>query len=98
MGPFLINGRWEAKYDYGDIDQVRGILTYIQNVGINVVYIDMTNPSQWTRLWDEFKPMIDNIRAVCAEKKMEYFIMIQKMLPTLHESMRMTILMYIIML
>lgn len=76
MGPFLINGKWEAKHDYGDIDQVRGILTNIQNAGINVVYIDMTNPSQWTRLWDEFNPMIENIRAVCAEKKMEYFIMI----------------------
>ena len=76
MGPFLINGKWEPKHDYGDIEQVRGILTNIQEAGINVVSIDMTNPSQWTRLWDEFKPMIDNIRTVCAEKKMEYFIMI----------------------
>lgn len=76
MGPFLINGKWESKHDYGDINQVRGILTNIQEAGINVVSIDMTNPSQWTRLWDEFKPMIDNIRTVCAEKKMEYFIMI----------------------
>jgi len=76
MGPFLINRKWESKHDYGDIDQVRGILTNIQNAGINVVYIDMTNPSQWTRLWDEFRPMIENVRTVCAEKKMEYFIMI----------------------
>lgn len=76
MGPFLINGKWEPKHDYGDIEQVRGILSNIRNAGINVVYIDMTNPSQWTRLWDEFKPMIDNIRTVCTEKKMEYFIMI----------------------
>lgn len=76
MGPFLINGKWNHSHDYGDINQVRGILTNIQNAGINVVYIDMTNPSQWTRLWDEYKPMIDNIRTVCAEKKMEYFIMI----------------------
>lgn len=76
MGPFLVNGKWESKHDYGDIEQVRGILSNIQHAGINIVYIDMTNPSQWTRLWDEFKPMIDNIRTVCAEKKMEYFIMI----------------------
>jgi len=76
MGPFLISGKWEPKHDYGDIEQVRGILTNIQTAGISVVYIDMTNPSQWTRLWDDFKPMIDNIRTVCAEKKMEYFIMI----------------------
>jgi hypothetical protein len=76
MGPFLINGEWNQSHDYGDINQVRGILTNIKDAGINVVYIDMTNPSQWTRLWDEFKPMIENIRTVCAEKKMEYFIMI----------------------
>ena len=76
LGPFLINGEWVYQHDYGDINQVRGILTNIQEAGINIVSIDMTNPSQWTRLWNEFKPMIDNIRTVCAEKKMEYFIMI----------------------
>ncbi len=46
MGPFLINGKWNQSHDYGDINQVRGILTDIQDAGINVVYIDMTNPAQ----------------------------------------------------
>ncbi len=75
-GPFLVNGQWKASHDYSDINQVRGILTHIQNAGINVVCIDMTNPSQWTRLWDMFSPMVENIRTVCAEKNMEYFVMI----------------------
>ncbi len=75
-GTFLINGQWNANHDYGDINQVRGILTNIQNAGINIVCIDMSNPSQWTRLWDEFRPMVENIRTVCAEKNMEYFILI----------------------
>ena len=76
MGPFLVNGQWNMSHDYGDIEQVRSILTDIQEAGINIVYIDMTNPSQWTRLWDQYEPMIENIRTVCAEKEMEYFIMI----------------------
>jgi len=76
LGPFLINGKWNSSHDYNDIEQVRGILRNIQHAGINVVCIDMTNPSQWGRLWDQFRPMIENIRAVCAEQKMEYFIMI----------------------
>lgn len=75
-GTFLVDGKWNANHNYGDIDQVRSILSHIQNAGINVVYIDMTNPSQWTRLWSEFSPMVENIRTVCAEKNMQYFIMI----------------------
>ena len=75
-GTFLINGQWNAGHDYRDINQVRSILTHIQNAGINIVCIDMSNPSQWTRLWDTFSPMCENIRTVCNEKNMEYFILI----------------------
>ena len=75
-GPFLVNEEWNPNHDYSDINQVRSILTHIQDAGINVVCIDMTNPSQWTRLWDIFLPMVENVRMVCKEKNMEYFIMI----------------------
>lgn len=75
-GPFLVNGQWNPNHDYSDIEQVRSILGHIQDAGINVVCIDMTNPSQWTRLWDVFEPMVENVREACAERNMEYFIMI----------------------
>ncbi len=76
MGPFLVNGKWDPAHDYSDINVVRGILQNIKDAGINIVCIDMTNPSQWTYLWEAFRPMVENVRTVCAEKKMEYFIMI----------------------
>lgn len=75
-GPFLVDGQWNPNHDYRDIRQVRSILGHIKNAGINVVCIDMTNPSQWTRLWHTFEPMVDNVRSACAELEMEYFIMI----------------------
>ncbi len=75
-GTYLVEGKWNPNHNYGDINQVRSILSHIQNAGINLVYIDMTNPSQWTRLWSEYLHMVENVRSVCAEKNMEYFIMI----------------------
>lgn len=88
-GPYLVNGEWNESHDYGDIDQVRGILSNIQNAGINVVCIDMSNPSQWTKLWDTYEPMVENIRTVTAEKNMEYFIMIGGVVsPTVRKGLK----------
>ena len=75
-GPFLVNGEWNPSHDYSDIDQVRSILSHIREAGINIVCIDMTNPSQWTHLWEIYEPMVGNVRKACAEMDMEYFIMI----------------------
>jgi hypothetical protein len=80
-GSFLVNGVWNTGHNYGDINQVRSIMQHIKDAGINIVSIDMTNASMWVRNFDIFKPMIDNIRKVCQEKNMEYFIMIGIVLP-----------------
>jgi hypothetical protein len=74
---FLVNGEWNPAHDYKDIEQVRGIMKNIRNAGINTVCVDMTNPSQWTRFWDgNFELMFENVRTVCAETGMQYFVFI----------------------
>ena len=73
---YLVNGQWLTEPDYRDINVVRGILQNIKDAGINIVVIDMTNPSMWTYLSDKFLPMCENIRTVTKEKGMEYFVMI----------------------
>jgi len=78
---FLVNGVWNPNHDYTDINVTRGILQNIKNAGINTVAVDWTNPSQWTVLWSIFKPMMDNIRQVCAEKNMSYIAHIGIQLP-----------------
>ncbi len=75
-GPYLVNGQWNSNHNYGDINQVRGILQNIKDAGINVVYIDMTNASMWADQSGKFLPMCENIRAVTKEKGMEYYVMI----------------------
>lgn len=71
---FEVNGKFIENHDYGDIEQVRSILQKLKDAGIQNVIVDMTNPSQWLRLQETFEPMVDNIAAVCREKKMEYFL------------------------
>ena len=78
---FEVNGQWIEAHDYGDIEQVRGILTHIKDAGINTVCIDMTNPSQWTRFWDSYKPMVDHVAGICKEMGMEFFLFIGAALP-----------------
>ncbi len=41
----------------------------------------MTNPSQWTRFWDQFEPMVNNVAEVCKQKEMEFLIFIGAALP-----------------
>ena len=82
---FQVNGKWNPAHDYGDINQVRDILQTIKDAGIKTVIVDMTNASQWTNLWKEFEPMVNNIQQVCGEKKMHYFLFIGATLP---ESIR----------
>lgn len=78
---FLVNGVWNPDHDYTDINVTRGILQNIKNAGINTIAVDWTNPSQWTILWNQFKPMMDNIRQVCSEKNMNYIAHIGIQLP-----------------
>ncbi len=78
---FLVNGEWNPAHDYGDINQVRDIFFKIKNAGINSVIVDMTNPSQWTYLWSQFQPIMNNIQQVCREKNMKFFILIGALLP-----------------
>ena len=85
---FLIDGKWKPSHQYSNIDDVRCILQNIQDAGINTVCIDFTNPSQWDaygeaaqhgssgEFWSQFKPMLENIIAVCEEKDMEYILFI----------------------
>lgn len=73
---FLVNDQWMRMHSYQDISQVRDILQKIKDAGIKTVIIDMTNASQWTRLWDEFEPMLNNIEKVCVEKDMQFFMFI----------------------
>ena len=62
---FQVNGKWLEAHDYGEMAQVEGILQLIKEAGINTVIIDMTNPSQWTRFWDQFEPMVNNVEKAC---------------------------------
>ncbi len=78
---FLVNGQWEARHDYKDLDHVRDILQKIKDAGIHTVIIDMTNPSQWTRFREEYIPMVHNVQQVCREKNMQYFMFIGGALP-----------------
>lgn len=73
---FLVNGEWNPNHDYGDLKQCRDILQKLKDAGIKTVIIDMTNDSQWQQLWDAFRPMVDNVRHVCREKDMQFFIFI----------------------
>jgi hypothetical protein len=73
---FLVNGKWMEAHDYKDISQVSDILQKINDAGIKTVIVDMTNNSQWTNLWDEFEPMLNNIQQVCRNKDMQFFIFI----------------------
>jgi len=73
---FQVNGEWNPAHNYGDINQVQDILQKIKDAGIHTVIVDMTNASQWTKYWDEFEPMINNIQKVCGEKQMQYFLFI----------------------
>ena len=73
---FLVNGKWLDAHDYGDVNQVADILQKIKDAGIQTVIVDMTNDSQWTNLWNEFEPMLNNIQQVCREKQMQFFIFI----------------------
>lgn len=78
---FEVNGEWLEAHDYGDIEQVKGIMNHIRNAGIRTVIVDMTNPSQWTRFWDEFKPMVDNVAEACSQMDMEFLLFIGAALP-----------------
>ena len=78
---FQINKEWNPAHNYGDISQVRDILQRIKDAGIYTVIVDMTNASQWTNLWNEFEPMVNNIQQVCQEKEMHYFLFIGASLP-----------------
>ena len=78
---FEVNGQWLESHDYRDVDQVSGILQHIKDAGINTVIVDMTNPSQWTRFWDQFEPMVNNVAEVCKQKEMEFLIFIGAALP-----------------
>ena len=71
---FLVNGKYVDRHDYGDIEQVSDILQKIKDAGIKTVIVDMTNPSQWTVLRDEFLPMVENIYQVCVEKDLQFFM------------------------
>lgn len=82
---FLVNGEWNSAHDYGNIEQVRDILQKVKDTGIKIVIVDMTNASQWTRLWEDFEPMVNNIQQVCTEKEMQFFLFIGA---SLSEDMR----------
>ena len=73
---FEVNGEQIPNHDYGQIDQARDIFQKLKEAGIQTVIVDMTNASQWTRLWDVFEPILSNIQQVCAEKDMQFFIFI----------------------
>jgi hypothetical protein len=78
---FQVNGEWLEAHDYRNMEQVEGILQHIRDAGINTVIIDMTNPSQWTRFWDTFEPMVDNVDLACRKMEMEFFLFIGAALP-----------------
>lgn len=71
---FEVNGKFIEDHNYGDIEQVRDILQKLKDAGIKSVIVDMTNPSQWLRLWGEFEPMVDNVAQVCREKELQFFL------------------------
>jgi|WetSurMetagenome_2_1015567.scaffolds.fasta_scaffold130654_2 hypothetical protein len=73
---FLVNGQWLQAHDYKDINQVADILQKISDAGIKTIIVDMSNDSQWTNLWDEFKPMLENIQQVCRKKNMQFLFLI----------------------
>jgi len=73
---FLVNGNWNPAHDYTDIKQVSDILQKIKDAGVKNVIVDMTNASQWTHLWAQFKPMVNNVQQVCREKNMQFFVFI----------------------
>lgn len=73
---FEVNGSMIPNHDYADIGHARDILQKIKDAGIQTVIIDMTNASQWTNLWREYEPKVDNIRKVTLEKGMTYFVFI----------------------
>jgi hypothetical protein len=78
---FQVNGKWLEAHDYREIAQVEGILRHIREAGISTVVIDMTNPSQWTRFWDQFEPMVNNVEKACRTMDMEFFLFIGAALP-----------------
>jgi hypothetical protein len=78
---FQVNGKWLEAHDYRDMEQVKGILGKIKEAGINTVIIDMTNPSQWTRFWEMFEPMVNNVEQACRMMDMEFFLFIGAALP-----------------
>jgi len=73
---FLVNNKWMQAHDYRDINQVSDIMQKICDAGIKTVIVDMSNDSQWTNLWSEFEPMLENIQHVCRNKNMQFFILI----------------------
>lgn len=78
---FEVGGEFLPDHDYRDIEQVRSIVRRIKEAGIQTIIIDMTNPSQWTRFWPEFEPMVENLRKVTKEEGMEYFLFIGSYVP-----------------
>ena len=78
---FQVNGQWLEAHDYGDMKQVSGILQHIKDAGIHTVIVDMTNPSQWARFWDQFEPMVHNVAEVCRHKDMEFLLFIGAAIP-----------------
>ena len=70
---FLADGKWDSTHKYEDYAFARAMLLKIKEAGINVVGIDMTNPSQWDQFKHNFWPKLKNVVRAAGELDMEYF-------------------------
>ena len=70
---FLANGEWPEKRDYRNYPIALDTMRKIKDAGINVVGIDMTNPSQWDQFKHNFWPKLKNVVRAAGELDMEYF-------------------------
>ena len=70
---FLANGKWDSTHKYEDYAFAREMMRQIKESGVNVVGIDMTNPSQWDQFKANFWPKLKNVVKASRELGMEYF-------------------------
>ncbi len=73
---FLVNGQFIGNHDYNVQSQTDDILQKIKDAGINIVSLDLTNPSQWRTFRPEFEAITLKVIQGCNEKGMQLIMFI----------------------
>ena len=71
---FLAGGGWDSTHRYEDYPFAREMMLKIKESGVNVVGIDLTNPSQWDQFKAAFWPKLTNVVRAARELDMQYFM------------------------